>query len=173
MRVKQDLPRTFGETFFHHEVDHTFAMARTRLLSYPLSHLHMFKESLPPPLTPFIIAFESLRKRLYLGYTSRNRDGTRADIASYPSIIGETFGKFFATVEKTRQRWQSVELIVEREDRGLQKSSAKSETGETVAPILRNAYHERVSRKRKNEMTDDAQQRPRRARRIGGPGSQG
>ncbi|EAU89819.2 other/FunK1 protein kinase [Coprinopsis cinerea okayama7 len=115
MRVRQNLPRRFGEAMFLSEAGMRNGLARTTLFSECIADDDMFLESLPPSLESLAVPLENLRYDLYAAYTSRNQEDRINDIGTYSYIMGRAFTLFFDDVGNSRSEWESVDLVVEHD----------------------------------------------------------
>ncbi|EAU89865.2 other/FunK1 protein kinase [Coprinopsis cinerea okayama7 len=115
-RAKPVIPYQLAKEVFPLKPDDSLTEKRTQLFSTSLGKDSSVLISLPFPLKrSYLIALEELRDTLHSAYLTRNLQEKQEDIGSYSNVISKPFRKFFETLDRSKDAWQSVELIIEQE----------------------------------------------------------
>ncbi|EAU89776.1 other/FunK1 protein kinase [Coprinopsis cinerea okayama7 len=120
-RVKRALSRLFAKGLFQAGAPTGVNIqnpANARFVAF-VSNLELdenFPLSLPEEMKPsFISGLETLRCDLYTAYTRRNVEGRQDDLETYSYIMSKAFHRFFRKIEKSRDKWEAIELKVDQD----------------------------------------------------------
>ncbi|KAG2008969.1 other/FunK1 protein kinase [Coprinopsis cinerea AmutBmut pab1-1] len=122
-RTRASFSRQWSQKYFKHSNDHWHGRTREMLLSRldTIDSSANFPTDLPPVLhrkpLSFIRCLDAFRLDLWRSYKLRFRAKAQEDPGSYSWMMGKGVSKFFRGIEKSRDAWTSVQLIVETESR--------------------------------------------------------
>ncbi|KAG2008965.1 other/FunK1 protein kinase [Coprinopsis cinerea AmutBmut pab1-1] len=134
-RVKRSLSRSFAKGLFQAGAatgvtTQNRVKGRLVTLANSLNLDDEFLQSLPDEMKPsFISGLETLRCALHTAYIQRNVEGRQNDLETYSYIMSKAFHRFFRKIEKSRDKWEAIELKV-GQDVGCEAGVEGQEHGE-------------------------------------------
>ncbi|EAU89716.2 other/FunK1 protein kinase [Coprinopsis cinerea okayama7 len=166
-RVRGSTWHEFSKEFFRHSNSTWYGRARRMLLTSrdPLDSEETFPKDLPrglhaKPLS-FIRCLHAFKLDLWRSYTLRFSAKGQKDPGSYSWIVGKGASKFFIGIERSREAWASIRLIVETEARQVVQAPLSKKRKAEVMDAAPNVVEQREekqprrSRKRTCDEVDD------------------
>ncbi|EFI27002.1 other/FunK1 protein kinase [Coprinopsis cinerea okayama7 len=172
-RVRGSAWHEFSKHFFRHSNSTWYGRARRMLLTSrdPLDSEETFPKDLPrglhaKPLS-FIRCLHAFKLDLWRSYTLRFSAKGQKDPGSYSWIVGKGASKFFIGIERSREAWAAIRLIVQTEARQVRAPMSKKRKAEVMVAVPNVVSPPPVVEQRKEKQPH----RPRKRLRLTAPDS--